>query len=385
MHTLDDIRRDVRDGLRAVTQRPKFTVIAVLSLAVGIGANTAIFSLVNAVLLRPVPLRHPHELVNLYTHSPSFRYGTYSYPDYEDVRDGTTDVFSHIGATQFAPAQIDGDSGVNLVFAEAVTGSYFPTIGVDAVLGRTILPEDDISRGAHAVIMLSHGYWQRAYGGSPTVVGQTLRIGGRAYEVIGVAPAEYPGSMRGVSPAFYAPYMMIEELIGAEMIEERGNHSIFPTARLKPGVTLPQVQTALAAVAADLTASAAAGWERTSEFAVLPRTDVLLFPPMDPFVRAAAWLMMAVVGLLLLLACTNLASFLLARALDRRRDVALRLALGASRRSLVHRLLTETTLLSLMAGVGGVGLAVGLLQILESVDLPCPCRSISTSVSTGPS
>ena len=372
MHTLDDIRRDVRDGLRAVTQRPKFTVIAVLSLAVGIGANTAIFSLVNAVLLRPVPLRHPHELVNLYTHSPSFRYGTYSYPDYEDVRDGTTDVFSHIGATQFAPVQIDGDSGVNLVFAEAVTGSYFPTIGVDAVLGRTILPEDDISRGAHAVIMLSHGYWQRAYGGSPTVVGQTLRIGGRAYEVIGVAPAEYPGSMRGVSPAFYAPYMMIEELIGAEMIEERGNHSIFPTARLKPGVTLPQVQTALAAVAADLTASAAAGWERTSEFAVLPRTDVLLFPPMDPFVRAAAWLMMAVVGLLLLLACTNLASFLLARALDRRRDVALRLALGASRRSLVRRLLTETTLLSLMAGVGGVGLAVGLLQILESVDLPLP-------------
>ena len=372
MPALDDIRRDIRDGLRALTRRPGFTVIAVLSLALGIGANTAIFSLVNAVLLREIPLRQPEELVNLYMHSPDFRFGTLSYPDYEDVRDGTTEVFSQIGAIQLAPVQIDGDSGVNVVFAEVVTGSYFPTIGVDAFLGRTILPEDDVSPGAHPVIMLSHGYWQRAFGGRPDAIGQTLRVGGRAYEVIGVAPPDYSGSMRGLSPAFYAPYMMIEELIGAEMLEQRGNHSIFPTARLKPGVSLPQAETVLAAVAADLTANATDNWERTSEFAVLARTDVLLFPPMDPFVRGAAWLMTVVVGLLLLLACTNLASFLLARALDRRRDVAVRLALGASRGSLVRRLLTETTLLSLIAGVVGVGLAVALLQILQNADLPLP-------------
>ena len=373
MPAFDDIRRDIRDGLRALTRRPGFTVVAVLSLALGIGANTAIFSLVNAVLLREIPLRQPEELVNLYMHSPSFQYGTLSYPDYEDVRDGTTEVFSQIGATQFAPVQIDGDSGgVNLVFAEAVTGSYFPTIGIDAFLGRTILPEDDVSPGAHPVVMLSHGYWQRAFGERLDAIGQTLRVGGRAYEVIGVAPPDFPGSMRGISPAFYAPYMMIEELMGAETIERRGNHSMFPTARLKPGVTLPQAETALAAVAADLTANATDGWERTSEFAILPITDVLLFPPMDPFVRGAAWLMMVVVGLLLLLACTNLASFLLARALDRRRDVAVRLALGASRGSLVRRLLTETTLLSLVAGSVGIGLAVALLQILQNADLPLP-------------
>ena len=372
MPALDDIRRDVRDGLRALTRRPGFTAVAVLSLALGIGANTAIFSLVNAVMLREVPLDQPEELVNLYMHSPDFRFGTFSYPDFEDVRDGTTAAFSQIGATQFAPVQIDGDSGVDLVFAEAVTGSYFGVLGIDAFIGRTILPEDDVSPGSHAVVMLDHGYWLRAFGGSPDAIGQTLRVSGRAYEIIGVTPAEFPGSMRGVRPAFYAPYMMIEELMGAEMIERRGNHSIFPKARLRPGVTLPEAETALAAVAADLTATAPGGWQRTSEFAILPHADVILFPPMDPFVRAAAWLLTVVVGLVLLLACTNLASFLLARALDRRRDVAVRLALGASRGSLVRRLLTETTLLSLLAGSVGIGLAVGLLGLLQNADLPLP-------------
>ena len=372
MPAFDDIRRDVRDGLRALTRRPGFTAVAVLSLALGIGANTAIFSLVNAVMLREIPLEQPEELVNLYMHSPTSRFGTFSYPDYEDVRDGTTEVFSQIGASQFAPVQIDGDSGVDLVFAEAVTGSYFRLLGIDAVIGRPILPEDDVSTGSHAVVMLGHGYWQRAFGGSPDAIGQTLRVGGRAYEVVGVAPPDYPGRMRGVTPAFYAPYMMIEELTGAEMIEVRGNHSIFAKARLRPGVTLLQAETALAAVAADLTAAAPSGWQRTSEFVILPLGDILLFPPVDPFIRAAAWLLTVVVGLVLLLVCTNLASFLLARALDRRRDVAVRLALGASRGSLVRRVLTETTLLSLLAGSVGIGLAVFLLSLLQHADLPLP-------------
>ncbi|MDP7339517.1 MAG: ABC transporter permease, partial [Vicinamibacterales bacterium] len=248
MPVLDDIRRDVRDGLRALTRRPGFSAVAVLSLALGIGANTAIFSLVNAVLLRTVPLERPEELVNLYMHSPTFRFGTLSYPDYEDVRDGTTEVFSDIAASQFTQVQIDSESGVNLALAETVTGSYFRTLGIDALIGRTILPEDDVSPGSHAVVMLDHGYWQRAFGGSPDAIGQTLRIGGRAYEVIGVAPPDYPGSMRGITPAFYAPYMMIEELMGAEMIEERGNHSMFTKARLEPGATLPEAEAALAAV-----------------------------------------------------------------------------------------------------------------------------------------
>jgi hypothetical protein len=326
MHALDDIRRDVRDGLRALTRRPGFTAVAVLSLALGIGANTAIFSLVNAVLLRAVPLERPEELVNIYMHSPTFRFGTLSYPDYEDIRDATTAVFSDIGASQIAPVQIDGTNGVDLVVAEAVSGSYFRMLGLAAHIGRTLLPADDVSPVSHQVVMLDHGFWQRAFGGSLDAIGQSVRIAGKAYEVVGVAPPDFPGSLRGVTPAFYVPYMMIDEIMGVGMIDQRGNHSIFAKARLAPGVTLPEAEAALAAIAADLTAAAPGGWERTSEFAILSHGDVLLFPPMDPFIRAAAWLLMVVVGLVLLLACTNLASFLLARALDRRRDVAVRLA-----------------------------------------------------------
>ena len=372
MPTFAAVWRDLRDGLRSLTRRPTFTAVAVLSLALGIGANTAIFSLVNAVILREVPIDRPAEVVNLYTHQSTFQFSTFSYPDFEDVRDGTKEVFSAIGGSQFTPVQVDGESGVDILFAEAVTGSYFPMLGIEAQLGRTIIPDDDVSPGGHPVVVLAHWYWQDRYAGDPAAVGQTVRIGGRGYEIIGVAQSDYPGSMRGVTPAFYAPMMMVEELLGAEVLDRRGSHSLFPKARLKPGVTIPQAETALAAVAADLTAASPGGWDRTSEFAMVPVGDVLLFPPVDRFVRGAAWLLMAVVALVLLLACTNLASFLLARALDRRRDIAIRLALGASRASLIRRLLTETTLLAIVAGAVGVALAVGLLDVLQNADLPLP-------------
>jgi macrolide transport system ATP-binding/permease protein len=372
MQTLDALWRDLRDGLRSLTRRPTFTAVAVLSLALGIGANTAIFSLVNAVILRDVPIDRPEEVVNLYMHQSTFRFSTFSYPDFEDVRDGTTDVFSAIGGAQFTPVQVDGESGVDILFAEAVTGSYFSMLGIEAELGRTIRPEDDVSPGAHPVVMLAHWYWQERYAGDPDAVGQTVRIGGRGYDIIGVVAPDYAGSMRGVTPALYAPIMMVEELLGADVLDRRGNHSMFPKARLKPGVTVPQAETALAAVAAELTATDPNGWNRTNEFALVPTGDVVLFPPIDRFVRAAAWLLMVVVGLVLLLACTNLASFLLARALDRRRDIAIRLALGASRASLIRRLLAETTLLAVVAGTVGVALSTGLLGILQGADLPLP-------------
>ena len=366
--------RDVRDGFRSLARRPGFTAVAVLSLALGIGANTGVFSLVNAVILRDSPIERPEEVVNLYLHQASFAFSTLSYPDFEDVRDGTAEVFSDIAASQFVPAQIDraAGGGVDLVPAEAVTGSYFPMLGIEAAVGRTLLPSDDVSRGGHPVAMLDYRYWQGAFGGDPDVVGREMRVGGRTYTVIGVGPADFAGTLRGLTPAFYAPHMMVEELNGTRMLDDRGHQSLFVKARLRPGVTLPQAQTAVGAVAAQLTRNRIENWNPSGQFELLPLTDVLLFPPMDVFIRAAAWLLMAVVGLVLLLACTNLASFLLARALDRRKEVAVRLALGASRGSLVRRLLTETTLLSLLAGGAGVGLAVCVLDLLASADLPLP-------------
>ena len=368
------VARDIRDGIRSLARRPAFTAVAMLSLALGIGANSAIFSLVNAVILRDSRIERPEEVVNLYLHQASFQFGTLSYPDFEDVRDGAAEVFSDIAASHFVPLTIDrGEGGgVGLAPAEAVTGSYFPMLGIEAAVGRTLLPSDDVARGGHPVVMLDYRYWQSAFAGDPDVVGHEMRVGGRAYTVIGVGPPDFAGTVRGLTPTFYVPYMMVEELNGSPMIDERGHHSLFAKARLRPGVTLPQAEAAVGAVAAQLTRDRMANWDPAGQFVLLPLTDVLLFPPLDVFIRAAAWLLMVVVGLVLLLACTNLASFLLARALDRRKEIALRLALGASRGSLVRRLLTETTLLSLLAGGAGVGLAVWLLDLLAKADLPLP-------------
>ena len=368
------VARDIRDGLRSLARRPAFTAVAILSLALGIGANTAIFSLVNAVILRDSPIERPEEVVNLYLHQASFEFGTLSYPDFEDVRDGAAAVFSDVAASHFLPLTIDrgGGGGAGLAPAEAVTGSYFPMLGIEAAVGRTLLPSDDVSRGGHPVVMLDHRYWQSAFAGDPDVVGRKMRVGGRAYTVIGVGPPEFAGTVRGLTPTFYVPFMMAEELNGFPLFDERGHTSLFVKARLRPGVTLPQAEAAVGAVAAQLTRDRIENWDPAGRFALLPLTDVLLFPPMDVFIRAAAWLLMVVVGLVLLLACTNLASFLLARALDRRKEIALRLALGASRGSLVRRLLTETTMLSLLAGGAGVGLAVWLLDLLVTADLPLP-------------
>ena len=220
--------------------------------------------------------------------------------------------------------------------------------------------------------MLDYRYWQSAFASDPHVVGREMRVGGRAYTVIGVGPPDFAGTVRGLTPTFYVPYMMAEDLNGFPVFDDRGHASLFVKARLRPGVTLPQADAAVGAVAAQLTRDRMENWDPAGQFVLLPLTDVLLFPPMDVFIRAAAWLLMVVVGLVLLLACTNLASFLLARALDRRKEVAVRLALGASRGSLVRRLLTETTLLSLLAGGAGAGLAVWLLDVLATADLPLP-------------
>ena len=370
--TVDDLRRDIRDARRALIRRPGFTAVAVLSLAIGIGANTAIFSLVNAIILREQPIDRPSEVVNIYLHQAAFAFSTLSYPDYRDLRDGTPGVFRDVGAMQFVPVQIDRDGGLAMVAAEAVTGNYFPMLGVAAAVGRTLLPEDDVARGGHPVVVLDFRYWQSAFGADPGIVGRTLRVSGRTYAIVGVGPSDFQGSIRGLTPAFYAPYSMVEELTGFAMFDERNNHSLFVKARLAAGVTLPQVEAAVGAVATKLAQDRIQDWDTTARFAVVPLDDVLLYPPMDEYIRGSAWLLTVVVMLVLLLACTNLASFLLARALDRRKDIAVRLALGASRGSLVRRLLVETTLLSLLAACVGTVLAVWLLDLLVTADLPLP-------------
>ena len=369
---IDHLRRDLRDAVRSLARRPAFSGVALMSLAIGIGANTAIFTLVNAIVLRKTPIEAPERVVNVYLHQAAFPYSTLSYPELKDLRDGAGEAFTQIGSSQIIPAQVDGEDGVGTLLAEVVSGNYFQLLGVKAALGRMLLPEDDIDRGGHAVIVLGFRYWRQAFGGSGDAVGRELRIGGRSYRVVGVAPADFLGSITGLTPAFFAPAAMVEELIGDSMLDERGNHSLFVKARLRDGVLLPQAESAVGRVAAALTRDAIQGWNPTARFALVPLSDVLLYPPLDRYIRGSAWLLSVVVGLVLLLACTNLASFLLARALDRHRDIAVRLALGASRGALVRGLLVETTLLSVVAGAVGLALSVWMLRLLVRADLPLP-------------
>jgi len=170
--------RTLRFAGRRLGKSPGFTATAVFSLALGIGASTAIFSLVNAVLLRDIPVRAPEELLEIYLSTPDFEYNVFSYPDFEDFRDGTTNVFSGVAATRLIFTQSDRDGGVEIVNGEAVSGSFFPVLGVEAELGRTLLPEDDVAPGAHPVVMISHDYWQSRFAGDPAVVGREMRLAG---------------------------------------------------------------------------------------------------------------------------------------------------------------------------------------------------------------
>jgi predicted permease len=369
---IEHLAGDVRYALRSLGRYPAFSAMAVLSLAIGIGANAVIFGVVHAVLFRASPLVEPETLVNIYEAEGGRGFGPLSHPNIEDLRKGTTDVFSGIVASTFAFAPLDRDGTAAMVMGEAVTGGAFALLGVQPQLGRAILPEDDIARGGHPVVMLGHGYWQRAFGADPQVVGRTLRMGGRPYTIIGVAPASYRGGTAVLTPAFYVPMAMANDLMGVEMLDQRDFHSFFAKARLAPGVTRAQAGHAASLVAESLTRARPEGWIPGRQFSLVPTADVQIAPGVDPLLRTTVWLLIAVVGLVLLLACTNLASFLVARALDRGQEAAVRRAMGATRGALVRQLLVESAMLGLAGAAVGLVLALGFFHALLSVDLPLP-------------
>jgi predicted permease len=370
LRALEELVRDLRYGVRMLRKRPGFTCVALLSLAIGIGANTTIFGAVNAFILKELPYDRPDELVDIHLQLPDLLFITLSYPDLDDLREATTDVFSGVIGSQVTIARIDEVTDERSIFGEVVTGNYFSELGVGAALGRTLGVEDDRIEGEHPVVMLDYDFWQNALGADPDIVGRELHIEDRVYTVIGVVEPDYPGIARGIlKPAFYAPMMMIGSLDAGDLLHARDNHNIFSKARLAPGISLAQAEAAVAAVSASLSESRPIGWDPAGHLSLVPTTDVLLSPDFDGAIRSMAWLLMGVAGLILLVVCVNLAGFLLARALDRRREISMRLALGASRGMLIRQLVTETTLLALLGGVVGYLLAFLALRFLPNLDL----------------
>ena len=365
---------DVRYAFRRLRQSPGFTATAVLSLAIGIGANTAVFSIVNGLLLRSVAAERPEELVEIYMSTTGFPYNVFSYPDYEDFALGTKSVFSSVSGSMLAVGIRDTEDGVETMLGEGVTGNYFPLLEITPAAGRLLGPDDDVARGAHPVVVLSHTFWQRAFEGDPSVVGDEIILSGSPYTVVGVTPESYSGMTRGLSPDFYISVQMLDALEGTadSKLDTRRNHSLFARGRLLEGVSIEQANDAAEAVAIRLREEVADIWDPTDGFRLKPTRDVVMFPMFDGPITIGAWLLLGVVGLVLLIACANLASFLLARAVDRRKEIAVRLALGASRSDLIRQFLIETTVLSLIGGVAGVTVAAWSVGAMATMDLPFP-------------
>jgi predicted permease len=371
---MDTLLNDTRYAVRRMLRSPGFTAVALFSLAVGIGTNTAIFALVEDILFPRLPYRAPDELVEVYLTQEVFAFSPLSYPDYLDVREETRDVFSEIGLAGYTFGQVDRGDQVGSLLGELVSGSFFPLLGVDAAVGRTLLPEDDVSPGAHYVVMLGHGYWEREYGGDPGIVGQSIRLNGHAYTVVGVAPEDYPGAIQGVPVDFMVPISMVQQVQqgSGNPLESRDNQSYFVKGRLRPGVSVEQATVTLGGIASDLRETYPDIWDVTRGFTAVPTQDVVMNPVLDRVLVPAAILALALVGIVLLIACANLASFLLARGTDRKKEVAMRLALGARRWALIRQLLTETTVLAILGGVLGMGLSIWGLRVLTRLDLPLP-------------
>lgn len=381
---LDSIRLNLRYALRSLAKSSGFTAIAVVTLALGIGLNTAIFSVVNAVLFKPLPVRASEQLVGVYNTEPSefISHVPMAYPDYRDLRDSARS-FDGLFGYSLIPLALDQGDQSELVFAEIVTGNYFSTLGVNAINGRTLLPDDDLATGAHPLAVLSYATWQRRFGGDLGIAGRTIRLNGNTFTVLGVAPPEFHGLLRGISPELWVPMMMhgtlhargtvnVEEgTSDAETLENRGRRWMWVMGRLRPGVTLAQAQAEAQSVSARL-AEEYPATNRERKVGLLRTSDVKILPGLDKVLYGTSFVLMGIVGLVLLVASANVANMLLARANARRKEIAVRLALGATRARLVAQLLTEGLLLSFLGGGVGLLLAAWSNESLNHIQLPLP-------------
>jgi predicted permease len=370
---MDTLRRLLRTSFRRLRARPGFTLVAVLSLALGIGANTAMFSVVDAVVLRNQPYADPDSLVEIYIDGKSFAYEPMSYPDFVDVRRATEDLLAGVTGAGYTFAQADKKGGgVEMLAGEVVPANYFRLLGLEPAIGRGFEPGEDAAEGAAPVVVLSWDRFQQAHGGDRTVVGSEIRLSGRSYTVVGVAPQSYHGSVRGLVPDFYAPITMDAAFSpdGQGRIDSRSSHWFFVRGRLAEGVERPALDTRLAALGAELKQNEPGAWDTSKGFTTVPTRSVVVNPMIDKFIFAGGALLMALVVVVLTITCANLASFLLARAADQRKEVAIRSALGATRRQLVAQQMIDAGVLALIGGSIGASLAAVLVGLVGSRPLP---------------
>ncbi len=371
---------DLRYAFRQLLKNPGFTAVAVLTLALGIGANTAVFSLVDAILLRPLSgVADSDRLVAVYTSDySSTRYGTSSYPDYVDYRD-RSEAFSGLAAYVDMSVNLRAGSETERAQGALVSGNYFLVLGVNTRLGRPLLPEDDKNLGAHPVAVVSYEAWQRRFGADPGLVGKTVLLNNHTFTLVGVTAEGFRGTNLRSVPEVWVPMSMLTRLDPSrtpQIFERRGSRWLSLIGCLKPGVKMTQAQVGTDTIAAQL----AQAYPETNRgtlqqpdlprpVSLIPASVAMVGPQARDLAQRVSQLLMVAVVFVLLIACANVANLLLARAHRKQKELAMRFALGAKRSHLVRQMLTETLLLFLLGGGAGLLFALWLSDLLLSTNL----------------
>ncbi len=370
---MGSLLQDLRYAFRVLLHKPGFTIVAVLTLALGIGANATIFSVVDAIVFRPLPVNDPGSLVRLFNTSniEIVETDNLSYPDYVDLRD-KNDVFSSMLAFDTASLVFGKGDHSDVATGYVASGNFFDMLGVQARLGRTFHPEDD-EPAAAPVAVISYAAWQRRFGSDPNIVGQRIDLSSTPFTIVGVAPEGFTGLLKPYSPEFWIPIGKHATLRdgGAASLQNRQERNLDIVGRLKPGVTLEQAKANMTALARGL-AEVYPDTNLNRGLLVIPANRIAVDPSLDKYVYIGSAFLMTLSGSVLLIACANLANLLLARGMARRREMAIRLSVGGSRRRLIRQLLTESVVLAVMGGAAGLLVAMWCAAFLNVIKLPLP-------------
>ncbi len=381
---MNAIVQDVRFALRRLRKSPGFAVLAVVTLALGIGLNSAVFSVVDAVALRPLPVETPGELASLYTESlgGGFTHGPVAFPDYLDLKEQAAS-FEDLAAHALSGMIFEHGGESQTILGEMATGNFFTLLGVRPHVGRLFNVDDDRTGDPQAVAVLSHRTYERRFGGTPDVIGSTIRLNGHPFTVVGVAQQGFYGLSRGLAPELWVPMRTTawigaqsiansgEATPGLEKIDDRAQMWHWMIGRLRRGTTFDAAGAELSTLAARLQQIYPETNEKRS-FLLVPTSQVRILPGVDGPVVAASFVVMGLVSLVLLIACANVANMFLARAVERRKEIATRLALGASRTALVRQLLAESLSLAFVGGGLGLALAHASNCFVDRMPLPIP-------------
>jgi macrolide transport system ATP-binding/permease protein len=371
----DGLLWDLRYTLRTLRRNPGFTAVAILSLALGIGANTAIFSIYSSIFMGKLQVRDPDGLVEIYTSNPEeddfMVHSVSSWLDFTDIRRQGSEVFDDVLVYNVGVSILDtGDDSVYLI-GEEVSANYFDMLGVDPVLGRGFIEKEEGIVGAAPTIVIGYEYWQNSYGGDPGVIGGTMTLNGRDFTIIGVAPETFHG-LFPLNADYWYPMTLYSTLHPDDTrLTSRRARQIFLKGRLREGTTVEDAQAALDVISARL-AQEYPDSNESIRFIAISSSDVSLHPELDTILKGFTFFLMCMVGLVLLIACTNLATMLMARATARRREIGIRLAIGAGRFRLLRQLLTESTLLALLGGIAGLALGWWIIRLLVAFQPPIP-------------